>query len=143
MQRRLVIYVSARDNCGCKGGYRQKGKYRQPWEVHGSVSYIIHKTTLSHEGKEFLIIEIKGILWSGIYRQRNITEMYIGSEIHFLLALVIESIKVIVLKLPSPDLWFPNSGRPGTIPWYSCIVMLEVEIRVLSPSPDALRTMFS
>lgn len=66
--------------------------------------------------------------------------MCIGSEINFHLDPAISNLlKVIVIKLPFLFLWFPNSGRPGTT-LFSHEVMLEVEIQVLPPSPNAPRT---
>ena len=62
-RRRLGTILDAREE------YRQEGKHRQPWESHGSVLYVMHKTTLSLKGKLFLIIEIKFILLNGNYRQ--------------------------------------------------------------------------
>lgn len=82
-------------------GYRQKGKYRQPWEVYGSVLCVTHKATLSLKHKLFLILEIKCILLHGAYRQPIITKMCMGSDVTVHLGLVLSNlIKVIVIKLP-------------------------------------------
>lgn len=51
---------------------RLEGKYGQLWEAHGCVLYITREA-LSFKGRLFLIVEIKGILFNGIYRQPIIT----------------------------------------------------------------------
>lgn len=63
--------------------------------------------------------------------------MCIGLEINFRLDIILSNlIKVIVIKLPFFVLWFPNSARLGTAPWYFHTVVLKVEIKVLPSSPD-------
>ena len=51
----------------------QTGSYRHPQEVHGSLLCITHRTALSFKGKLVLMVEIKGIVLNGIYRQPVLT----------------------------------------------------------------------